>query len=67
MLAAVEEFSIKSMTVMAGALFKVHEPAPAQYLLGDSVGFPGFIELIYLITRPELARTVSKQFRICDS
>ena len=50
-LAQMEEFNRHSMTLMAGCLFKQHN---------ESYRFPGFIELIYLVTRPELVKTVSK-------
>ena len=49
-LAQMEEFNRHSMTLMAGCLFKQHS---------KSYRFPGFLELIYLVTRPELVMTVS--------
>ena len=49
-LAQMEEFDRHSMTLMAGCLFKQHN---------ESYRFPGFLELIYLVTRPELVKTVS--------
>lgn len=50
-LARQDEFNRCSMTLMAGALFKHHRNMPGV--------FPGFFELIYLVTRPEFTKAVS--------
>ena len=45
-------FNQATMSFMAGCLFKLHRKTD---------DFPGFIELIYCVTRPELSRCVSEE------